>query len=133
MKINAYKNYNGEVEVDTDTVLVSMWNAYLEAEGEDNKISLNNKEFFENSFENSFDAAWAVSLSNKWDWRDEYVYFNGEGYLTSFSHWDDERSPIDLDKLDISQLIDDLKKWHKTDNSICNNIPRAIHDALKEI
>ena len=132
MKIKAYETYNNGVEFDTDTVIVSLWNAYVECRGEE-KISLNNKEFFENSFENSFDAAWAVSLSNKWDWRDEYVYFNGEGYLTSFSHWDDERSPIDLDKLDISQLIDDLKKWHKKDNSICNNIPRAIHDALKEI
>ena len=131
MKIKAYETYNNGVEFDTDTVIVSLWNAYVECRGEE-KISLNNKEFFENSFENSFDAAWAVSLSNKWDWRDEYVYFNGEGYLTSFSHWDDERSPIDLDKLDISQLIDDLKKWHKKDNSI-SNIPRAIHDALQEV
>ena len=108
--IKAYKNYNGQVKIDMDTVLVSMWNAYLEAEGRDNKISYNNKEFFENSFNNSYDAAWAVSLSDKWCWSDEYVVFGDDGYLTSFSHWDDEKSPIDPNKIGICHLIDGLEK-----------------------
>ena len=136
MKIRAYKNYSGQVEIDLDTVLVSLWNAYIEAdeaEGRD-KIYLNNKGFFENSFENAYDAAWAVSLSGKWNWTDNFVYFDKDGYLTSFSHWNDENSPIDIDKIDVGLLIDGLKKWSK--NKTCkqgqeNNISRAIHDALK--
>ena len=111
--VRAYKNYNDEIEVDLDTVLVSLWNAYIEAEGYGNKISFNDKGFFEKNFENSYDAAWAVSLSGGWRWTDTFVYFDEDGYLTSFSHWDDERSPIDIDKLDICQLINSLKKWHK--------------------
>ena len=129
MKMNsAYKNYNGVLEWQEDAIIVSLWDAYLEAEGDDNKISLNNKEFFENSFTNAYDAAWAVSLSGKWTWSDDYVYFDGEGLLTSFSHWDDETSPIDLDKLDICQLVNKLKKCHRR---YVDNIPMAIQDALK--
>ena len=108
MKIKAYKNYNDQVEIDIDTVYVSLWNAYIEAEGEgeeDNKIYLNDADFFNNTFESPYDAAWAVSLSGKWAWSDDYVYFNKDGRLTSFSHWNDETSPIDLDRLDIANLI----------------------------
>ena len=125
MKIKAYKNYNDEVEFDVDTVLVSLWNAYIEAEGRD-KIYLNNKDFFNRTFESPYDAAWAVSLSGKWARSDDYVYFNKEGYLTSFSHWDDDSSPINLDKLDISQLINSLKNRY-----VVSNVSRAIHDALE--
>ena len=136
MEIKAYKNYDGEVEIDLDTVIVTIWNAYLEAEGMDNKICLNNKGFFENSFENNYDAAWAVSLSGRWRHDDEFVCFDEDGYLTSFSHWDEENSPIDIDKIDVGLLIDGLKKWSKNKNRTCkqgqeNNISRAIHDALK--
>ena len=102
-----------EIDVNMDMVLVSLWNAYVEAEGRDNKIYVNDADFFNSTFDNSYDAAWAVSLSGRWSWTDEFVYFDDEGYITSFSHWDDERSPINLDKLDISQLINNLKKWHK--------------------
>ena len=106
MKINAYKNYNDEVEVDIDTVLVSMWNAYIEAEGSDNKISFNGKDFFENVFENAYDAVMAVSLSGgRWRWTDTFAYFDDEGYLVSFSRFEDERCPIDVDKIDIDYLI----------------------------
>ena len=108
--IKFYKNYNDETVLDMDTVIVSMWNAYVEERGYGNKIFFNNKEFFENSFNNSFDAAYAVSLSGKWHWADEYVCFGEDGYLTSFSHWNDGNSPIDLDKLDICQLINNLKR-----------------------
>ena len=128
-EIRAYKNYNDGIEVDLDTVLVSLWNAYIEAEGYGNKISFNDKGFFENNFESPYDAAWAVSLSGGWRWSDDYVYFDEDGYLTSFSHWDDDSSPINLDKLDICQLINSLKKWQKKEQD--NNISRAIHDALK--
>ena len=101
------------IELDMDTVLVSLWNAYLEGVGCDNKIFFNDADFFNKSFNNSYDAAWAVSLSGVWNWTDVFVCFDSEGYLTSFSRWDDENSPIDIDKLDISQLINSLKKWHK--------------------
>ena len=103
-----YENYNQRVEVSFDALIIAMWNKYSK-----NKISLNNKEFFENTFDNSYDAAWAVSLSGKWQWADDYVCFDEEGYLSSFTHWDDEGSPIDLDKLDICQLVNSLKKWSK--------------------
>ena len=126
-----YMNYDQNVEISVDALIVAMWNKYIEYKGEDNKIFSNSKEFFENSFENAYDAAWAVSLSDKWNCTDDYVCFDEDGYLTSFVHWDDENSPIDPDKLDLSQLIDglkNLKKWHKKRQG---SIAIAIHDALK--
>ena len=128
-----YTDYNERVAISFDALIVAMWDEYSDNKGGENKIFLNNKEFFENSFDNSYDTAQAVSLSGKWSWSDDFVYFDGEGYLTSFSHWDDERSPIDIDKIDVGHLIDGLKNFH---NDTCkggqeNNISRAIHDALK--
>ena len=105
-----YENYNQRVEVSFDALIVSMWNR-----GGENKVFLNNKEFFENSFESAYDAACAVSFSGKWRWEDDFVYVDEGGYLASFSHWDDENSPIDADRLDISQLIEGMKKWPKKD------------------
>ena len=116
-----------EIDMNMDMVLISIYNAQNDT---DNKIYVNDADFFENSFDNSYDAAWAVSLSGRWSWTDEFVYFNDEGYITSFSHWDDERSPINLDKLDICQLINSLKRWHKK-RYVVNDIPRAIHEALE--
>ena len=132
----AYVDYNERVQVSFDALIVSLWNSYIEAEGKgrSNKISLNNKEFFENSFDNAYDAAFAESLSGKWTWSDDFVCFDEDGYLTSFSHWDDENSPIDIDKIDIGHLIDGLKNFrNKQDKQghVDNNISRAIHDALK--
>ena len=116
-----------EVELDMDTVLVSIYNAQASE-----KIYVNGVDFFNNTFDSSYDAAWSVSLSGKWTWSDDFVYFDEDGYLTSFSHWDDKNSPIDLDKLDIGSLINSLKKWHKK-KYVVNDIPRAIHDALEEV
>ena len=152
-----YVNYNNCIEISFDALIVAMWNTYVEtverdkkispnnkeffenslenayveaeAAGRDKKISLNNKEFFENSFDNQYDAAWAVSLSGQWSWTDDYVCFDEDGSLASVSHWNDANSPIDIDQLDVSHLIDALKKWHR--KGCVNNIPRAIHDALK--
>ena len=108
---NAYMTFEDKIRVDANIIVVSLWNAYIkEAKDKENFISLNNKEFFENSFNNSYDAAWAVSLSDKWCWSDEYVVFGDDGYLTSFSHWDDEKSPIDPNKIGICHLIDGLEK-----------------------
>ena len=115
-----------EVDMEMDMVLISIYNAQAE-----NKIRFNNEDFFNSIFVCPYDAAWAVSLSGKWRRSDDYVYFDAEGCITSFSHWDDENSPIDLDKLDICQLIRNLKKWHKN-RDVVNNIPKAIHDALKK-
>ena len=130
-----YIGYNQHIAVDADALIVSAWNAYVGGEeGKENFISLNNKEYFENSFENKYDAAWAVSMSNKWDWRDEFVFIDEEGYLVSFSRWDDENSPINIDKLDICQLIDELgrlKKKQKKEQEEDNNISRVIHEALE--
>ena len=117
-----------EINMNMDMVLISIYNAQIE---EENKIYVNDKDFFENSFENAYDAAWAVSLSGKWAWSDDYVYFDNDGYITSFSHWDDETSPIDIDKIDINDLIQNIKKQHKN-GYVVNNIPRAIHDALQK-
>ena len=110
-----YMDYENRVQIDEDVLIISMWNKYIEGEdnNNDNKVFRNTPENFNVKFETPYDAAWAASLSGKWRWTDDYVYFNGEGYLTSLSHWNDERSPIDLDKIDISNLINGLKKWHK--------------------
>ena len=98
------------MEKNIDKVLITLWNSYIENEGRYDKIFFNNAEFFSNSFQNSYDAAWAVSLSGKWKWSDNYTYFDEEGYISSFNHWDDENSPINLDKLDICQIVSSLKK-----------------------
>ena len=122
-----YENYNNCIEVSFDALIVSMWNR-----GGENKVFLNNKEFFENSFESAYDAACAVSFSNRWRWTDDFVYVDEEGYLASFSHWDDENSPIDADRLEMSHLIEGLKKWPKKDKKEQEgNISMSIHDALK--
>ena len=114
------------IDMNMDMVLISIYNAQA-----DEKIYVNDKDFFINTFDNSYDAAWAVSLSGKWCWSDDFVYFDEEGNLTSFSHWDDERSPINIDKIDVGHLIDGLKNFHNKQGCVVNNIPRAIHDALK--
>ena len=134
MKLKVYKNYMDEYVLDTDTVLVSVWNAYIEEVGSGNKIHFNDVEFFKRSFKNSYDAVLAVSLSNKWRWTDTFVVFDEEGHLSSFNHWDDENSPIDRDKIDVSHLIDALKNFNKQDKQGQeNDISRAIHNALKEV
>ena len=119
-----YVNYNQCVEISFNALIVAAWN-----KGNFQKVFLNNKEFFENSFNNSFDAAHAASLSGKWSWKDDFVCFDKQGYLTSFSRWDDENSPIEMDKLDLSQLIEGLEKWQK--KSPQGDISIAIRDALK--
>ena len=130
---NAYINYDGCVQVDPYIILVSLWNKLIDEEGEDKgyggKVFSNNKEFFKNSFDNAYDAAWAVSVGD-YKWTDTFVFFNREGNLSSFSHWNDENSPIDIDRIDVSHLIDGLKKMRQTNK--VDNIPRAIHDALEE-
>lgn len=127
-----YVNYDGCIQISFDALIIGMWNRYIEYNECKNKICLNNKEFFEKSFNNSYDAAWAATLSGRWDWKDDFVYFGDDGYLTSFSHWDDENSPIDLDKINISPLIDGLKKIPQK-NKKEKSISRAIHDALQEV
>ena len=126
-----YTDYNERVAISFDALIVAMWDEYSDNKGGENKIFLNNKEFFENSFDNSYDTARAVSLSGKWSWSDDFVYFDEEGYLTSFNHWDDKNSPINIDKLDICQLINSLKNFRNKQGCVVNNISRAIHDALK--
>ena len=127
-----YIDYNGRIQISFDALIMGMWNVYVEYEGGDNKIFLNNKEFFENSFDNAYDAAWAATISGRWDWKDAFVCFGDDGYLTSFSHWDDKNSPINLDKIDLSSFIYELQDMQTNKKGYVNSIPRAIHDALKE-
>lgn len=126
-----YANYDRRIVVNFDGLIIALWNAYIEEGGEGNRISLNNRDFFENSFKNNYDAAWAVSLSGRWNWKDEYACFDEEGHITSFNHWDDENSPIDPDRLDICQLIEGLKRWPKKKKEQEGCIALAIQDALK--
>lgn len=106
-----FTNYEGRVEIDGDMILVAAWNEYIDHyDNGGEKIDSNNEEFFENFFANKYDAAWAVSMNDKWDRTDRFVYFSLDAHLVSFTHWDDERSPIDIDKIDISNLINSLKK-----------------------
>lgn len=128
----AYINYDRSVKVDMEMFIISMWNKYTEYAIRDNRIYLNNVEFFEKSFKNSYDAAWAVSTGN-WKWTDDFVCFDKEGHLSSFCHWNDKNSPIDIDRIDISSLINGLKRLQTNKKGYVNNIPRAIHDALKEV
>ena len=129
----AYVTFDGQMRIDVYMIIISLWNAYLESEQQDSlKVFPNNWEFFEKKINNAYDAAMAVSLSGRWSWSDSFVYFDEDGYLTSFSRLDDESCPIDLDKIDIDYLIrslQDLKNMKK--RYVVNNIPKAIHDALK--
>ena len=129
---NAYMTYDGQIRVDREIIIISLWNKFIEEEGnKSGKIFKNNEEFFKNSFKNSYDAAMAVSLSGAWRWTDDFVYFNDEGYLTSFSRCDDKTCPIVLDKIDIDYLIRALQDLQTNDKKRQDNISRAIHDALK--
>ena len=132
-----YMDYDEKVQIDLDTLIVAAWNRYMEYNGgRANEIFFNDKEFFEQKFNNAYEAAWAASFSDRWDWHDRFVYFNEEGYITSFNHWDDENSPIDLDKIDISSLINglnSLEDMQTNKKGQDNNISSAIHDALKEV
>ena len=129
----AFVNQDECVKADLDALIIAMWNKYKEYKG-GYKIFLNNKEFFKNTFNNAYDAAWAVS-SGDWRWSDRFIYFDSEGDLSSFCHWDDDNSPIDIDKIDVSHLINGLKRCGKENDKryVVNNIPRAIHDALQEV
>ena len=125
-----YANYDATIVVNFDALIVEAWNKFIEEGGEGNRISLNNREFFENSFKSPYDAAWAVSCE-KWNWEDEYVCFSNDRHLVSFNRWDDEGSPINPDKLDICQLIEGLKRWPKKKKEQEGCIALAIQDALK--
>ena len=131
---------NEEIEIGVDTIVVSIWNSYLELiEGKENRISLNDKDFFVKNFSNEYDAAIAASLSDKWCWTDTFVYFDGEGNLVSFSRWDDDNNPINMDKIDVDFLIRALqdvqskqsKQRNQKNRYTVNSIPEAIHEALK--
>lgn len=127
----AYVNYDRRVQIDKDMLIISLWNKYAEYEGRE-RIYLNNVGFFKKSFKNPYDAAWAVSTGD-WRWTDDFVCFNRDGHLSSFNHWDDENSPIDIDRIDVSHLIDGLERCQtKNKKGYVNDIPRAIHEALKE-
>ena len=127
----AYIGYEHKIQFDLDLLIIAAWNKYAGYAGRD-RIYLNNVEVFKKSFKNPYDAAWAVS-SGDWRWTDDYVFFNKEGYITSFSHCDDERSPIDLDRIDIAGLVRALQDLQNDKRYVVNNIPKAIHDALKEV
>ena len=106
-----FVDYDGRIQIDEDMLIVNAWNEYVKyVDRGGEKICFNDEEFFENTFTNKCDAAWAVSLSGKWQHTDKFVYFSMEGYLTSFTHWDDKNSPINMDKIDIDSLINNLKK-----------------------
>ena len=130
----AYVDYNESVRIDYDALMVTLWNTFVEYRGGYGKISLNNKDFFADAFDTAFAAVHAVSLSGNYTWSDDYVYFDDEGYLASFCHWDDANSPIDINKIDINdlarlaRLVRDIKK--QKNGYVVDNIPRAIHDAL---
>ena len=134
---NAYMTYDGQIRLDSHILIVSLWNKYIEdTKGYGSKVFPNDKNFFEENFENKYDAAMAVSLSGNWKWTDSFAYFDNDGYITSFSRLDDENCPIDIDKIDIDYLIralQDLQKnleKNKKKRYVVDNIPKAIHDAL---
>ena len=121
------KNFFENIDIDVvlDTILIPLWNEYIEKTGYGEKIFPNEAEFFNDGrFVTQYDAAWAVSIG---DWRrtDEYVCFNEEGFLVSFQHWGDKNSPVDITRL--STWIQTNKKGY-----VVNSIPPAIHEALQE-
>ena len=127
-----YTDYNGSIKIDCDALIVALWNY---KSSEDNKIYVNDAEFINSTFKSSYEAAYAVSLGKKWAWTDTYAYFDNEGFLVSFSHWDDANSPID--KKDIDCLVEGVENFNRQQQehrmtTPAENISRAIHDALKE-
>lgn len=101
---------NRKVIFDMDMLIVSIWNKYVDI---DEKIYINDKEFFDNNFKNPYDAVWAVEMGNwkgNWKYSDTFVIFDDDGYITSFRHWDDENSPIKIDRVDVGHLIKQLQE-----------------------
>ena len=131
MEDAVYVNYDERICIDIDMLIIAACNIMGET-----KISRNNREFFERKFMSSYDAAWAVSLGD-WRWTDNFVCFDAEGFPVSFSHWDDENSPIDINKIDVHNLIRGLQDLQNLQNKNLENenngISRAIHNALQEI
>lgn len=125
MKKDFFENGFENDDVVLDTILVTLWNEYIEKTGYGEKIFPNEASFFnDGKFVTPYDAAWVVSIG---DWRrtDEYVCFNEEGFLVSFQHWGDKNSPVDITRLSI---------WiQKNKKGYVNNIPKAIHEALQEV
>lgn len=130
MKKDFFENGFENDDVVLDTILITIWNEYIEKIGYGEKIFSNEAEFFnDGKFVTPYDAAWAVSIG---DWRrtDEYVCFNSKGFLVSFQHWNDKNSPVDVSRL--SAWIQTNDKKINCKRYVVNNIPRAIHEALQE-
>lgn len=127
---NAYINYNEKIQIDSVIIIIALWNKLIENGRMGYKVYSNDRKFFKDNFEDTYDTAWAVSAGN-YQWTDEFVYVTAEGHLMSFSSLKDENSPVDLDEIEISSLIRELQAYETQERH--SNISPAIHEALQEI
>lgn len=105
-----YINYNEKIQIDSEIIIISLWNRLLEMKGKGGRIFRNNREYFFREFADTYDAVRAVSASaGNYRWTDEFVYIDeNKGCLMSFSLLDDVSCPINLDEIAIGNLIQEL-------------------------
>ena len=80
--------------------VINLWNNYVEEKcypHEDDTIYTNNCAFF-NTFFMPFDAVCAV-MHGHYNENDNYVIIDESDNVQSFTNWDDEKSPVDIDIL----------------------------------
>ena len=130
-----FPGYDDRIHIDVDALVVAIWNEYADEGGD--KIYLNDEQFFTQHFKTGFEAAWAVSTGN-YRWTDDFVFIS-RGQLISFSHLTDETCPIQLDKIDLNrlqqqlqELVNLVKQEQGDKKGYVNNISPVIHEALQE-
>ena len=80
--------------------VINLWNNYVGEKcypHEDGTIYTNNCAFF-NTFFMPFDAVLAIMHGNYKE-EDNYVIIDEHKNVQSFTNWDDEKSPVDIDIL----------------------------------
>lgn len=100
-----------------DDQLVQEWNNYQNAICGNEQIYNNDEAFFNEYFENAFDAIKAISFG-EYKYADAYVKFDGYGNLESLAYVD---SGIDFD---------DLAEWY-LDNEDCEDILAELYEELE--
>jgi hypothetical protein len=92
--------------------VIDIWNEYIQDAGH-GEISSNDEAFFVDMFISPYDAVLAAAYGD-WNVNDDYVCLDDHENLQSFSHWQDDNSPVDADIL-ADWLTDNPEKLDEYD------------------